>query len=81
MVGLAIVLVLSNLIRNWTKELNWFVDINDILYNFKLLIDHNQAKSEEILIDHIQDGLAIDFNSPLAKTATRFLVIIIPGSY
>ncbi len=79
--GPAMALVPSKLIGNWTKEWNRFVDVNDTLLNFKLLIGHSQARSEETLTGHIRDGLTTDRNSSPAKTATRFLVITTPGSY
>ncbi len=79
--GPAMALVPSKLIGNWTKEWNQFVDVNDTLLNFKLLIGYSQAKSEETLTRYIQEGLATDCNSSPAKTATRFLVITTPGSY
>ncbi len=74
-------LVPSKLIGNRIKEWNQFVDVNDTLLNFKLLIGHSQARSDKILIGHIWDGLATDRNSSPAKTATSFLVITTPGSY
>ncbi len=51
--GPAMVLVPSKLIGNWSKEWNRFVDINDTLLKFKLLIGHSQARSEETLTEHI----------------------------
>lgn len=77
----AIALVLSKLIGNWTKEWNYFANVNNIFFNFKLLIGHNLAKSEKTLTSYISDGFAINQNSPPAKTATRFLVFIMPYSY
>ncbi len=74
--GPAMVLVPSKLIGNWTKEWNQFVDVNDILLNFRLFIGHSQASNEETLTGHIRNG-----NSSPVKTATRFLVITMPGSY
>lgn len=46
-----------------------------------LLIDHSQARRKEILTGDIWDGLATNQITFLAKTAIRFLVFIIPGSY
>lgn len=77
----AIALVPSKLIRNLTKEWNQFDNINDTLLNIKLLIGDSQARSEEILTKYIQNGLLTDYNSSLAKTVTRFLIITVPSSY
>ncbi len=46
----AMALVPLKLIGNKTKEWNRFVDVNNILLNFKLLIGHSQTRSEEVLI-------------------------------
>lgn len=73
-------LVLLKLIRNSKKKYQ-IININNNLLNFKLLVDHNQVKSEKILIGFIQDNLAIDHNFSLTKIITRFLVFIIPKSY
>ncbi len=79
--GPAMALIPLKLIGNRTKKLNQFVDVNDTLLNFKLLIGHRQVKIEEILTGYIWDDLITNYNSSPAKTATRFLVITTPGSY
>ena len=45
------------------------------------MIGHNQVKSKETLTRYIRDGPAIYRNSSPAKTATRFLIITMPGSF
>lgn len=50
-------LIPSKLIGKWTGEWERFVDTNDTLLDFKLLIGHAQAKIEEQLTGHIQAGL------------------------
>ncbi|MCJ1346288.1 hypothetical protein MMC31_004503 [Peltigera leucophlebia] len=79
--GPAMALVPSKLLGNWAKEWDRFIDVNDTLLNFKLLIGHSQAKSDETLTGHVQAGLAIDPNSTPAQAASRFLVLTTPGSY
>lgn len=64
--GPAIALVPSKLLGNETKEQNRFIDINNTFLNFKLLIGHSQAKSDDIMTSHVRDGLAITPNSILA---------------
>ncbi|MCJ1348829.1 hypothetical protein MMC31_007062 [Peltigera leucophlebia] len=51
--GPAMALVPSKLFGNWAKEWNRFIDVNDTLLNFKLLIGHSQAKSDETLTSHV----------------------------
>ncbi len=79
--NLVMALILSKIIGNWTKKWNRFVDVNNTLLNFKLLIGHSQARSEKLLTRYISDGLATDRNSFPAKTAPRFLSITMPSSY
>ena len=74
-------LVPSKLLGNWAKEWNRFIDVNDTLLNFKLLIGHSQAKNDDALTGHVGDGLATAPNSTPAQAASRFLVLTTPGSY
>ena len=74
-------LIPSKLPGNWAKEWNRFIDVNDTLLNFKLLISHSQAKNENVLMAHVRDSLATDPNSILAQIASRFLVLTMPSSY
>ena len=79
--GPAMVLVPSKLLKNWAKEWNRSIDVNDTLLNFKLLIGHSQAKDDDVLTGHIRDGLVTAPNSTPAQAASTFLVLITPGNY
>ena len=74
-------LVPLKLLGNWAKEWNRFIDVNDTLLNFKLLIGYSQAKNDDALTGHVGDGLAIAPNSTPAQAASRFLVFTTSGSY
>lgn len=74
-------LVPSTLLGNWAKEWNRFIDVNNTLLNFKLLVGHSQAKSDENLTSHVRAGLATAPNLTPAKATSRFLVLTTPGSY
>lgn len=59
-------LVPLKLFKNWAKEWNKFININNTFLNFKLLISYSQAKSDNALTGHIENGLATAPNSTSA---------------
>lgn len=61
--GPAMALVLLNLLGNQTKKWNKFIVVNNTLLNFKFLIGHSQAKSNDALINNVENGLAVASNS------------------
>lgn len=79
--NLTMALILSKLFGNQTKKWNKSIDIINTLLNFKLLVRHNQAKSDKNLINYIQAKLAITFNFTPANAIFRFLIFIILDNY
>lgn len=77
----AMALVPSKLLENWVKKWNRFVDVNNTLFYFKLLVGHSQTKSDKNLISYVQAGLATASNFTLVKAVSRFLIFIMLGSY
>lgn len=60
---------------------NRFINVNNTPLNIKLLIRYNQAKNNKNLTSYIQTGLVINSNFIPAKNKSRFIVLIISGSY
>lgn len=61
--GSAMALVPLKLLENQTKEWKKFIVVNNTLLNFKFLIGHSQAKSNDALINNVENGLAVASNS------------------
>lgn len=81
LIGLAITLVPSKLLRNKIKKENRLINISNILLNFKLLIRHSQAKSDRNLISQIYPGLTITTYSTATNAVLRSFILSILGNY
>lgn len=69
--GTAMALVPLKLLGNWAKKWDRFVDGNDTILNFRLLVGHSQAKSEKCLTGHFRAGLATPLSLTSALTASQ----------
>lgn len=56
-------------------------NINNIILNFKLLVEFSQAKNDKNLTCYIWASLAIISNLILIKAVFRFLIFIIFNNY
>lgn len=69
------------MLTNWVKKWNRFVNVNNTLLNFTLLVGYSQAKSDKNPTSHVWTGLATAPNFTPAKAVSGFLVITTPDSY